>query len=133
MLKADWDIQRQKLMVLNTAFFGFLTKLELYQKCSDDRARDWIAVLDATVTRVVDLEQKFPQLDASQHYNRQVISDTLQECSKFVEDIEDRMQEMKKTLMVETLMIVGTAGVINLIVAIIINISCRPKPATAAA
>lgn len=29
MLKADWDIQRQKLMVLNTAFFGFLTKLEL--------------------------------------------------------------------------------------------------------
>ena len=133
MLKADWDIQRQKLMVLNTAFFGFLTKLELYQKCSDDRARDWIAVLDATVTRVVDLEEKFPQLDASQHYNRRVISDTLQECSKFVEDIEHRMQEMKKTLMVETLMIVGTAGVINLIVAIIINISCRPKPATAVA
>ena len=132
MLKADWDIQRQKLMVLNTAFFGFLTKLELYQKCSDDRARDWIAVLDATVTRVVDLEQKFPQLDASQHYNSRVFSDTLQACSKFVEDIEDRMQEMKKTLMVETLMIVGTAGVINLIVAIII-ISCRPKPATAVA
>ena len=95
MLKADWDIQRQKLMVLNTTFFGFLTKLELYQKCSDDRARDWIAVLDATVTRVVDLEQKFPQLDASQHYNSRVFSDTLQACSEFVEElptiIEDRM------------------------------------------